>query len=123
MSRLPAGATLFFPNVQLRLVRSTLPPHQAVFRVPPSLNKVDIQALLKAMYGLEITDVRTMNYEGRNVRTPAGMKDRRAAFKKVVVTMTEDFVFPPPVSTLRDGAIPKPPAFAARNASRFYRHL
>ncbi|KAJ1564579.1 hypothetical protein HK405_014509, partial [Cladochytrium tenue] len=107
----------------MRLVRSSLPPHQAVFRVPPSLNKVDVQALLSALYGIDVTDVRTMNYLGRQRRNRRTSRlEAGPAFKKVVVTMREDFSFPPPVSTARDGALPVPPRIPP-GASRFYRHL
>ncbi|KAJ3101129.1 hypothetical protein HDU96_010125 [Phlyctochytrium bullatum] len=94
------GANLYFPNVVLKLVRSDLPPHQAVFRVPPHLNKLDITNLLTSLYGIEVLDVRTMNYMGRPYRDRRGKDTNSGAFKKAVVTMKEDFVFPHPSTAL-----------------------
>ncbi|KAJ3332952.1 hypothetical protein HDU76_012521, partial [Blyttiomyces sp. JEL0837] len=117
-------ASLFFPNVTIRFVRSpNLPANQAVFRVPPSLNKIDIQSLLTSLYGLEITDIRTMNYLGRTYRARNGTMTNAAAFKKVIVTMKEEFNFPPPVEEERDGAIRLPPRIFKKASPGLYRHL
>ncbi|KAI9340887.1 hypothetical protein BDR26DRAFT_780178, partial [Obelidium mucronatum] len=106
---------LYFPSVSFRLVRSSLPPHQQVFRFPPKYNKIDIASLLTGLYGLRIADVRTMNYGGRShYETQRGQSRRAsaAAFKKVVVTTRDDFDFPPPPTAARAGAIPLPPRIA-----------
>ncbi|KAJ1547213.1 hypothetical protein HK096_003978, partial [Nowakowskiella sp. JEL0078] len=89
----PAGSKLWFPNFVFRLVRSNLPPHQAMFKVPPQLTKVDIKAYLKDVYKVSVTDVRTMNYLPQPSTGP--FKKRVAGYKKAVVSLTSDFIFPP----------------------------
>ncbi|KAJ3219273.1 hypothetical protein HDU67_001892 [Dinochytrium kinnereticum] len=119
---LPAGASLFFPNITLKLVRSSLPPHQAVFRVPPSLNKLDITSLLTSLYGIDIVDVRTMNYLGRTHRDRRGRPSQSAAFKKVIVTMKEDFNFPHPSTSLAGSEI-LPIVIPNRAPVKKFKHL
>ena len=119
---LSAASKLYFPNIALKLVRSHLPPHQAVFKCPPQLSKLDISSLLTALYDLKITNVRTMNYAGK-VRTNAkSRKYKRADYKKAIVTMQEDFVFPQVPEPKRDGVLEFPPTGSfGRNSSRKYR--
>ncbi|KAJ3227881.1 hypothetical protein HK099_008291 [Clydaea vesicula] len=87
---------LYFPNINFVLVRSHHPPHQAVFKCPKSLNKIDIKNYLEALYKVHVTDVRTLVYLGRlGQKDPFGKRERHASYKKAIVTMTEDFIFPP----------------------------
>ncbi|KAJ3068828.1 hypothetical protein HDU98_008053 [Podochytrium sp. JEL0797] len=119
-------SSLFFPNVAFRLVRSNLPPQQQVFRFPPKYNKIDITSLLTGLYGLQILDVRTMNYNGRgHYEQHKGVSRRTtaAAYKKVIVTCKDDFEFPPPVSIARNGAIGIPPRIPKNAPSARFRHL
>ncbi|KAJ3016380.1 hypothetical protein HKX48_004058 [Thoreauomyces humboldtii] len=110
-----SGTKLFFPNVVFRLLRSNLPPQQCVFRCPQQLNKLDIRAILTSLYSIQISDVRTMNYLGRTHKSRAGTRVRGASYKKVIVTMEDDFTFPPPPETKAgasvegNGAIKLPP--------------
>ncbi|CAO3609298.1 unnamed protein product [Mucor hiemalis] len=39
-----------------------LQPNQVAFRVPPSCNKFDIHSYLTNIYGVNVQEVRTMNY-------------------------------------------------------------
>ncbi|KAJ3165938.1 hypothetical protein HDU88_003813 [Geranomyces variabilis] len=126
---LQPGAKLFFPNVVFRLLRSNLPPQQCVFRCPQQLNKIDIKSILTNLYDLSITDIRTMNYLGRTHKTRQGKRVRAANFKKVIVTMEEDFVFPKPPETKVDmanadeRATKMPPRAAwGRNSANRLRH-
>jgi ribosomal protein L23 len=105
-----AGAKLYFPNIALTLVRSNLPPNQAVFRVPAQLNKVDLSSLLSSMYGIQVLDVRTMNYLGRTNLQGAGRRVKSANYKKAIVTMGEDFVWPElPKLDRKEEAVKMPP--------------
>ncbi|KAI8826735.1 uncharacterized protein EV422DRAFT_8209 [Fimicolochytrium jonesii] len=123
------GQKLFFPNVVFRLLRSNLPPQQAVFRCPPHLNKIDIKNILTDLYDLRITDVRTMNYLGRLHKNRRREQVRAAAYKKIIVTMEDDFVFPPPPETKagpntpgsQAAEMPKPSGFG-RNSANTNRH-
>ncbi|KAJ3302629.1 hypothetical protein HDV03_004814 [Kappamyces sp. JEL0829] len=104
------GLKLYFPNIIFKLVRSNLPPHQQVFHFPQSVNKFDVKDLIQKLYQVTVTDVRTMNMLGRRPKLVLGRKrGGKPGFKKVIVTMKEDFVFPPPPSVQENGAIAIPP--------------
>lgn len=120
---LPAGSKLYFPNIIFRLVRSPqFPPHQAVFKVPPQLSKLDIKEYLTKLYNITITDVRTMNYLGQVKKKLNGRSYKLADFKKVVITMDQDFVFPDPPDPKTDGAIEIPPqASVGRGSGKLIR--
>ncbi|KAJ3166156.1 hypothetical protein HK101_012007 [Irineochytrium annulatum] len=121
--RFPVGSTLFFPQFDMRLVRSTLPPHQAVFRVPPNLNKLDIRQILEKLYSVDVTDVRTMNYLAKTYRDRRGERRSGGAYKKVIVTMKNDFVFPDPPTEEGSGAMRLPPVIPIRAPIAKFRHL
>ncbi|TPX71081.1 hypothetical protein SpCBS45565_g01360 [Spizellomyces sp. 'palustris'] len=128
-SRLLPGQKLFFPNIVFRLLRSNLPPHQCIFRCPPQLNKIDITSYLQNLYNITVTDVRTMNYMGRTYKARYGGRERTANYKKVIISMEEDFNFPPPpptklgASVEGDAAIKLPPRGSfGRNSANKYRH-
>ncbi|KAI8973925.1 ribosomal protein L23-domain-containing protein [Pilobolus umbonatus] len=78
------------------MVRSpNLQPNQVAFRVPPSCNKFDIHSYLTNIYGVNIQEVRTMNYattykKGRNRK----MEPTQSAYKKAIVTLDEPFHYP-----------------------------
>ncbi|KAK5670497.1 mitochondrial 54S ribosomal protein YmL41 [Batrachochytrium dendrobatidis] len=106
------------------MVRSNLPPHQAVFRCPQQLNKLDMKSYLSQLYNITITDIRTMNYTGSTVKKNAGPKRpgrgkmTSPSYKKVIITMDDDFVFPmPPIigdgtgdeTSATTGAVRMPP--------------
>ncbi|KAG0744163.1 hypothetical protein G6F57_007361 [Rhizopus arrhizus] len=78
------------------MVRSNnLQPNQVAFRVPPSCNKFDIHSYLTNIYGVNIQEVRTMNYAATYKRGPRGGKIvAQSAYKKAVVTLDEKFVWP-----------------------------
>lgn len=105
---LPTRASLYFPNIPIVLMRSHNPPHIAVFKVPRQLTKPDIKSLISQLYDIEITGVRTALYLGKTYkRAEQGrmVTKRLAGYKKAVVTMTSDFVFPEPI---HEGAITLP---------------
>ncbi len=63
------------------------------FEVEPSANKLEIKNAVEKMYGVQITDVRTMNYGGgkSSVKyTNKGIVEQRnARYKKAVVTVAD----------------------------------
>jgi ribosomal protein L23 len=117
---LSLGSKLYFPNIIFKLVRSNLPPHQAVFHVPPQLSKLDIRQYLTKLYDISVCDVRTMNYAAVpkkfNGKNKVGGVPK---YKKAIVTMEEDFVFPE-IPTVKDNnAIKLPPRISfGRNSVR-----
>jgi large subunit ribosomal protein L23 len=103
-----AGSPLYFPNLSFRLIRANLPPHQACFIVPPHLNKFDIKNYLESCYQIKVADVKTMIRLGTMERDPQTGKQRKTAdYKKAIVTMEEDFYWPPLPTYEEHGALSK----------------
>jgi ribosomal protein L23 len=73
------------------MLRSHLPPHQAVFRVPTHLNKIDIKSYLTQLYGIKILDMRTSIVPGQWQRTAIGNK-RSPDWKKVGCSVWRDLL-------------------------------
>lgn len=62
------------------------------FKVSPDANKYQIKMLIEQLYGVKVTSVNTMNYDGKKKSryTKAGMINGKvAAFKKAIVTVAE----------------------------------
>lgn len=62
------------------------------FKVSPSANKFQIKLLVESLYGVKVTSVNTMNYDGKRKQryTKSGIiSGKVAAFKKAVVTLAE----------------------------------
>ncbi|RCH91629.1 hypothetical protein CU098_010878 [Rhizopus stolonifer] len=78
------------------MVRSNnLQPNQVAFRVPPSCNKFDIHSYLTNIYGVNIQEVRTMNYAATYKKGPrGGKKVDQPAYKKAIITLDEKFSWP-----------------------------
>ncbi|KAI9484760.1 hypothetical protein BDB00DRAFT_113450 [Zychaea mexicana] len=78
------------------MVRSpNLQPNQVAFRVPPSCNKFDIHSYLTNIYGVNIQEVRTMNYATVHKKARTGkMGVAQAAYKKAIVTVDAPFTWP-----------------------------
>jgi ribosomal protein L23 len=92
----------------MKLVRSNLPPHQQVFYTQANYNKFDIKQYLTKLYNIEIKDIRTMNYARMKKNSPRGDKVI-PKYKKVIVTMDNDFLFPREPSVKEDGCVRIPP--------------
>jgi ribosomal protein L23 len=119
-ARLQVSQKLWFPNIIMKLVRSNLPPHQQALYCPPQLNKFDIKQYLEKLYSLSILDVRTMNYAKKPARR-MGTKERGGTpqYKKVIITLSEDFKFPDVVDVKKDEAIRIPPRVSyGRNSAK-----
>jgi large subunit ribosomal protein L23 len=62
------GEKVYLPNIIFRLVPNFTPPgkaynpYEATFRIPQSVTKTDVRAYLAAMYGVQMTYIRTDNY-------------------------------------------------------------
>ncbi|KAI8370736.1 ribosomal protein L23-domain-containing protein [Radiomyces spectabilis] len=78
------------------MVRSpNLQPNQVAFRVPPNCNKFDIHSYLTNIYGVNVQEVRTMNYATEHKRSRNGKTEVvQSAYKKAIVTINEPFVWP-----------------------------
>ena len=62
------------------------------FCVSPDANKYQIKNLVEELYGVKVTSVNTMNYEGKRKQryTKAGLiRGKKPSFKKATVTLAE----------------------------------
>lgn len=59
-----------FPSFFMALIRAPTQaqPYQAVFRVAPAMNKLEIREYLTKIYGLSVRKVMTANLAGRRKR-------------------------------------------------------
>ncbi|KAI8071257.1 ribosomal protein L23-domain-containing protein [Gongronella butleri] len=77
------------------MVRANLQPNQVAFRVPPKCNKFDIHSYLTNIYGVNVQEVRTMNYATRYKKDRSGkLIKASSAFKKAIVTLDNEFKWP-----------------------------
>jgi ribosomal protein L23 len=122
--KLLAGTKHYFPNFTFKLLRSNLPPHQQVFHCPSYLNKLDITQFLTKVYGLNVLDVRTANYLAKEKKVFRGRKQNNIpAFKRAIVTLDEDFIFPPPPQIGTDCIRIPPQISFGRNSGNSKRYL
>ncbi len=84
-----AAHRIYLPNIQIRLMRNHTPvgepydPYIATFRIPNSMTKTDLRSYLFAVYGLQVTFIRTDNYIGEIKRIgPAGQNKRVSCSSK-----------------------------------------
>lgn len=67
-----------------------LDENKYTFEVDKNANKPEIKAAVEAIFdGVKVKKVRTMNYEGKKVRTKYGY-GKRSDWKKAIVTLTDD---------------------------------
>ena len=60
------------------------------FFVDPKANKAEIGKAVEEIFDVKVSKVNTINYDGKVKRMGAGRPGRRAAYKKAIVTLTED---------------------------------
>jgi large subunit ribosomal protein L23 len=107
------GQKIYLPNIQIRLMRNHTPvgeaydPWVATFRMPQNMTKNDLRSYLHAVYGLEVTFIRTDNYlaplqryQGGEIKRPGGSKKN---YKRAVVGLKEPFHYPDDVEEMRAG--------------------
>ncbi|BEI81335.1 hypothetical protein CcaverHIS002_0204950 [Cutaneotrichosporon cavernicola] len=82
-------------------------PWTATFRIPPGMTKNDLRSYLHAVYGLEVTFIRTELRVGVVARNRRGQQVRLGGadnhFKRAVVGLTEPFHYPDDVEEMRAG--------------------
>ncbi|CAI2179635.1 19779_t:CDS:1 [Funneliformis geosporum] len=89
----PGFKKIYFPNIIFRLIRTpSLPPNKVAFRIPTKVNKLDIKDYLTHIYKLDVVDVRTMVYAAELQKYS---NKYRPSYKKAIVTLSEDFNYPP----------------------------
>ncbi|KZV92030.1 hypothetical protein EXIGLDRAFT_84821 [Exidia glandulosa HHB12029] len=99
------GKRIYLPNFKCRMVMNSTPkghaynPFEATFRFPPSITKLDIRGYLHAVYGLDVTYIRTVIYDGWNSKRVDKKRQRRGlrvfpTYKRVTVGIKEPFYYP-----------------------------
>ena len=63
--------------------------NQYVFLVDVNANKIEIKRQIEKKFGVSVTSVNTMNYEGRKARV-GRFFGKKSDFKKAVVTLLKD---------------------------------
>ncbi|KAJ2164772.1 mitochondrial 54S ribosomal protein YmL41, partial [Coemansia sp. RSA 551] len=87
---------IYFPNIVFKIIPDPrLTKHQAAFRIPLNLNKLDVRDYLTHIYNVTVTDVRTAVLPGKIMTNRfTGQKERTSRTKKAIVTMKETFQYP-----------------------------
>ncbi|KAJ2503581.1 mitochondrial 54S ribosomal protein YmL41 [Coemansia sp. RSA 1972] len=87
---------IYFPNIVFKIIPDPrLTKHQAAFRIPLNLNKLDVRDYLTHIYNVTVTDVRTAVLPGKlTTNRFTGQKERTSRTKKAIVTMKETFQYP-----------------------------
>lgn len=60
------------------------------FEVSRTANKIEIGKAVEEIFGVKVKKVNTLNMQGKKKRMGARRPGRRAAWKKAMVTLTED---------------------------------
>ncbi len=60
------------------------------FEVARTANKIEIAKAVEEIFGVKVKKVNTLNMQGKKKRMGARRPGRRAAWKKAMVTLTED---------------------------------
>ena len=80
------------PIVTEKATKLTEKLNRYTFCVSPDANKYQIKNLVEELYGVKVTSVNTMNYEGKRKQryTKAGLiRGKKPSFKKAIVTLAE----------------------------------
>ena len=98
------GEKVYLPNIIFRLVPNFTPPgkpynpYEATFRIPQSVTKIDVRSYLAAVYGVQMTYIRTDNYVAPVHRAWNGAWVRSGksyrTYKRAVVGLVEPFYYP-----------------------------
>lgn len=102
MSAWAKATGIVFPNAIFKMIKPGKPllKNQVAFIVPLNYGKIQIRSYLEQIYGVEVKRVATMVYQGKPIfvrdrKTGQVLrKSKRKDFKKAIVTMKEDFVYP-----------------------------
>jgi large subunit ribosomal protein L23 len=108
------GRAVYFPNIDLRLVppNAETNAHESgmdvvTFITKPAVTKVDVKETLEKVYGIGVSRVHTVNYEGKKKRR-GNYFYHRPDYKKVYVQLRERW-YPPKgfAVTALDGDVDK----------------
>ena len=83
-----AREILIRPLMTEKHMRQKEEHNTVAFQVRPDANKVEIRSAVESVFNVKVTDVRTINYEGK-LKRMGRHQGRRASWKKAIVTLAE----------------------------------
>ena len=81
-----AREILIRPLMTEKHMRQKEEQNTVAFQVRPDANKVEIRSAVETVFNVKVSDVRTMNYEGKMKRM-GRYQGRRPGWKKAIVTL------------------------------------
>ncbi|KAH7441536.1 hypothetical protein KP509_03G042300 [Ceratopteris richardii] len=96
MARRLAQRVVHLVNMPLRLNLPAKTENITEFslRTVQSANKIEIKRVLQSVYGLKVSKVNTINYDGKRKRRTEGWMAKSAPFKKAYVILQEPVSLP-----------------------------
>jgi large subunit ribosomal protein L23 len=83
-----AREILIRPLMTEKHMRQKEEQNTVAFQVRPDANKVEIRSAVESVFNVKVTEVRTINYEGK-LKRMGRHQGRRANWKKAIVTLAE----------------------------------
>ncbi|MCO5608738.1 hypothetical protein L7F22_062953 [Adiantum nelumboides] len=96
MARRLAQRVVHLMNVPLRLNLPSQRENITEFslRTVPNATKIEIKRILQSVYGLKVSKVNTMNYDGKRKRRGGGWMATTPPYKKAYVVLREPVSLP-----------------------------
>ena len=79
---------LIRPLMTEKHMRQKEEQNTVAFQVRPDANKVEIRTAVESVFNVKVTEVRTMNYDGK-LKRMGRHEGRRPGWKKAIVTLAE----------------------------------
>lgn len=83
-----AREILIRPLMTEKHMRQKEEQNTVAFQVRPDANKVEIRSAVETVFNVKVTEVRTINYEGK-LKRMGRHQGRRPSWKKAIVTLAE----------------------------------
>ncbi|MBI1734338.1 MAG: 50S ribosomal protein L23 [Candidatus Rokubacteria bacterium] len=81
-----AREILIRPLMTEKHMRQKEEQNSVAFQVRPDANKVEIRSAVETVFNVKVSDVRTINYEGK-LKRMGRHQGRRPSWKKAIVTL------------------------------------
>eukprot|EP00250_Pteridium_aquilinum_P034651 c7884_g1_i1 orf=380-811(-) len=96
MARRLAQRVVHLVNLPLRLNLPSTRENITEFslRTVPNATKIEIKRVLQSVYGLKVSKVNTLNYDGKRKRRAGGWMATTPAYKKAYVVLQEPISLP-----------------------------
>ena len=83
-----AREILIRPLMTEKHMRQKEEQNTVAFQVRPDANKVEIRSAVETVFNVKVTEVRTINYEGK-LKRMGRHQGRRSSWKKAIVTLAK----------------------------------